>query len=1051
MHIHENANASAHSREHRSDDPFVLTPPRLGRLASPRLVERGVDYALRGRVLEVRARGGKLEARVEGSRGEPYLVSIVDDGDGELMPACTCPFDWEPFCKHAIAALVSHGAAGEAAWKKYLAGPGRGETVEDELKVRKERGRKQPFRVRRLKHGDRAAPPRFAVTSATTAGASYEVEIRSLHRRLNHCSCPDHENSMLGTCKHIEAVLHRIGKQPPAKRSALLPALKGRKALVVLSREGGPRVTLLPPAGGLRGARTGRPAARLFDDAGVLRGDPVRALPILEGEKNIVVCDDVRDFVGKLERDHDRQARGCEVRERLCGLGPSIPGVGCSLFPYQSEGTAFLAANGRALLADDMGLGKTVQAIAAARLLMERGEVSRTLVICPASLKRQWADEIAKFTSCSATVVSGVKAKRKLLYFADTDFVIVNYELVRRDFDLFGDGTFDLMIVDEAQRVKNWRTKTAEAVKAVRSEFVFVLTGTPLENRLDDLYSIMQLIDRRVLGPLWAFNDKFITVERQEGRRVTVYRNLSELRRRLRPVMLRRDRVGVLTQLPERTTNRYYTPITDTQRDLMLDAEAGAAMIAARAAKRPLTPGELRKLSAFLQIARMACNAVRLVDKEGPDESPKLEEFERLVHEVCREAGRKAVVFTQWEIFQRMAAERAREAGVEYVRLHGGVPTHKRGDLIARFRDDPDCRLFLSTDAGGVGLNLQWASVVMNLDLPWNPAVLEQRISRVHRMGQEENVSVFLLTSENSFEHKMEKLLAGKRALFEAAVLPDSDVDVVEVSSAMLAAVREIFEDLDIDEDAGIEEIGEQLGRRYDTAQEGGNGNGMGMGRGARPAEGAAEAAEPGEIAEPAPAGPDIRALLGHRLRCLLRLASGQRIAVVDRVDDAARDAARRAGAAVIDEAAYDALASLGPGSPLAAAAIEEDSREAAAAGAADPRREALMGVAGRKLGAAETMAVSGLGGEAVELARAAMEAALKAKALETGKEAATLSGLLYEVLLPEGLITMEQAGLASRAEGVARAYAESPAPPPAALVGAVLEDAKTLVGAMAG
>ena len=1044
------------AKEPHTDDPFVLTPSRLGRLASRRLVERGMGYVLGGRVLDVCARGGKLEARVEGTGGEPYLVTIVDDGDGELMPTCTCPFDWEPFCKHAIAALASHGGIGEAAWKKYLAEPGRSEVVEDELKVRKERGRRQPFRVRRLKGGGRGAAPRFSVTSATTAGSSYDVEIRSLHRRLNHCSCPDHENSMLGTCKHIEAVLHRIGKMPAAKRSALL-GRPGKKALVVLSREGAPRVTLLPPARGMRRAWLERPAARFFDDAGALRGDPVKALPLLEGEKGIAVCDDVRDFVGKLERDRDRLARGREVKEHLCGLGPSIPGIRGSLFPYQLAGTAFLATNGKALLADDMGLGKTVQAIAAARLLMQRREVSRVLVICPASLKRQWADEIAKFTSCSATVVSGVKAKRKPLYFADTDFVIANYELVLRDFDLIGDGTFDLMIIDEAQRLKNWRTKTAEAVKAVRSEFTFVLTGTPLENRLDDLYSIMQLIDRRILGPLWAFNEKFITVERREGRRMTTYKNLSELRRRLRPVMLRRNRGEVLTQLPERTTNRYYVPITGAQRDLMLDAEAGAVRIASRAKKRPLTPKELRMLFAFLQIARMACNAVRLVDKKGPDESPKLDEFEKLIGDICLEGGRKAVVFTQWEIFQRMAAERVREAGIEYVRLYGGVPSEKRGDLIARFRDDPDCRIFFSTDAGGLGLNLQWASVVVNLDLPWNPAVLEQRISRVHRMGQKENVSVLLLTSENSFEHKMEGVLAGKRELFDATILPDAAVDEVEVSSVMLAVVREIFEDLDIDENAGIEEIEEQIGQMYETAQESG-------GHGLRPA---AKAAEPGPeveageepVAEPAPEV-DIRSLLGHRLRCLLRLQTGERIAVVDRVDEAARDAARQAGAAVIDETAYDALAALGSSSPLATAAIEEDRRDAQgggarapapAAGAADPRREALMGVAGRKLRAAGSMAESGLGGEAAELARAAMEAALKAKALGTGKEAATLSGLLYEVLLPEGLITMEQAGLASRAEGVARAYAESPAPPPDALVHAVLEDAKTLVHAMAG
>lgn len=1038
---------------HDPVDPFTLTPERIHRLASRLIVERGMDYALKGRVIEVRGQGGRLDARVEGTRGEPYLVSIVDDGDGGFIPSCTCPFDWEPFCKHAVAALARYSEISEDDWKKFLSTPGLERPEEDEIKVRKERGRKQPFKVRRLRNG--GGPPRFSISSSTTPGRSYEVEIRSLQRRLNCCSCPDFENSMLGTCKHIEAVLHRIEKLPASKMSALIKGLE-KKLMIVLSRQGVPHIVLRAPAGGIRNKKLERLAARFFDAAGTLRGDPEKVLPILMQHKGIAVSEDVTDFVERLAQERQMAARRDEVQKHLLAQGPSMPGLKGRLFPYQFEGVSFLSANVRALLADDMGLGKTVQAIAAARFLMQRGEIGKTLIICPASLKRQWADEISKFTSCSATVVSGMKDRRRPLYFADSDFIIANYELILRDFDLISEGFFDLLIIDEAQRLKNWRTKTAEAVKAVRSDYVFVLTGTPLENRLDDLYSIMQLIDRRILGPLWAFNEKFIEVDRKKGRRMTIYKNLSELRRRLSPVMLRRNRSEVLKQLPERTTNRYYVPITETQRGLMVDAEASAAQLASKARKRPLTPGELKRFFAFLQTARMACNAVRLVDRSGPDESPKLDEFEKIIEEVCNGSGRKAVVFTQWEIFQRMAVERAQALGIEYVRLHGGVPSEKRGDLIARFRDDPACRIFFSTDAGGVGLNLQCASALVNLELPWNPAVLEQRIGRIHRIGQKENVNVILVTSERSFEHRMENLLAGKQELFDGTILPDASADVVEVPSMMLAVARELFSGLDVEEDAGIEEIEEAIGKLYKDT---GDGNG-GMELAAKAAEPRPEATGEeetgGEEGGAHGYGADIRALLGNRLRCLLRLASGNRIAVVDCVDEAARDAAQRTGTVVIDETAFDALSSLGENSPLGGAAIEEDrrgggdgQRPAPAGSPGDPRREALKAVTDRRLKAAENMAEAGLGAEAVEMAHSAMEAALKIKALPLGKEAADLSGLLYEILLPAGLISMEQAGLASRAEGIARAYAESAVPPPGDLVGAVIEDTRAIVKAL--
>ncbi|MDI7269597.1 MAG: DEAD/DEAH box helicase, partial [Myxococcota bacterium] len=539
-------------------------------------------------------------------------------------------------------------------------------------------------------------------------------------------------------------------------------------------------------------------SARWFDPSGAFRGDPVEDLPALIGEARsvprLIVSPDVAEFSREVAARRAAERRRREVRGWFAAREGRVAGLRARLYPYQQEGAAFLAGAGRALLADDMGLGKTVQAIAAARAMFERDEVARVLVVCPASLKHQWASEIARFTGLCAAVVQGGRAARRDAYAARAPFTVVNYELVVRDVDLVREMAPDLIVVDEAQRIKNWRTLTAARIKAVPSRFAFVLTGTPLENRLDDLYSILQLVDPIVLGPLWAFNEQFMV--RNPGQiRPTSYRNLGELRRRLRPVMLRRERSEVLRQLPARIDHRFEIDLRADQRELMDEAEQQAAKIAAKGRRRPLTPDELKLLAAFLQRARMACNAASLVDSDASPGSPKLDEFARIVEDVCIEGRRKAVVFTQFEIFQRLAAAVAGRLRVGHLRLHGGVPSARRGALIERFRDDPACLLFFSTDAGGVGLNLQFASTLINLEYPWNPAVLEQRIGRVHRLGQKEPVSVILLVASASTETRIEAVLSAKRDLFRAAVLADASVDEVAAPGSCLTLAQALFTD----------------------------------------------------------------------------------------------------------------------------------------------------------------------------------------------------------------------------------------------------------------
>ncbi|HET7087955.1 MAG TPA: SNF2-related protein, partial [Anaerolineae bacterium] len=415
----------------------------------------------------------------------------------------------------------------------------------------------------------------------------------------------------------------------------------------------------------------------------------------------------------------------------------------------------------------------TVQAITASALLKELRGIERALVICPASLKHQWAREIRRFTSLPVTVVEGGLNARRDLYREPSFFKIINYEIVRRDLKDLDQLRPDLIVLDEAQRIKNWRAKTAAMVKQLRSRYAFVLTGTPLENRLDELYSIFQFLDPRILGPLWQFNDRFFELEERPGGtfKVLGYKNLDELRTTIAPYVMRRVREEVLKDLPERVDNNFFVEMTDPQWKAYDEFKESVAKLVAKAQRRPLTPKEREILLMCLIKMRLICNALALHDKAIPVKdrertAPKLTELGEILADQIASNGHKAIVFSQWADMLALTEPVIRRVGVDYVKLTGAVPSPKRGALVERFFEDRDCRVFLSTDAGGVGLNLQAASLVVNLDLPWNPAVLAQRIARAHRHGQPHSVHVINLVAKDTIEERMLDTLAAKRSVF---------------------------------------------------------------------------------------------------------------------------------------------------------------------------------------------------------------------------------------------------------------------------------------------
>ncbi|MGH6779695.1 MAG: DEAD/DEAH box helicase [Bradyrhizobium sp.] len=666
--------------------------------------------------------------------------------------------------------------------------------VEWQRGLRRQFGRDQAFGLENL-----TSEPFFSEfrVSNPASKSSYRVAIRGRGPGGNFCSCPDYATSELGTCKHIEFTLVRLEKKRGA-RAAFARGYQPAFSELYLRNDGRRRIhfragTDCPPA--LREA-----AAALFDTDhdGMLpddRHDELESFMAMASKSGheLRAYDDALDFIAG-RRDAERRA---SKLAELFPRGAADPKLGAflkvPLYRYQAEGALFAVRAGRALIGDDMGLGKTVQAIAAMEILARHFGVTKVLVICPTSLKYQWQSEILRFSGRqgenAARVINGARAQRQNDYRLDDFCKITNYEKLKPDLDLIAAWAPDLVIVDEAQRVKNWNTIAARALKLIDTPYAIVLTGTPLENKLEELISIVQFVDQHRLGPTWKLLHEHQV--KDEAGRVTGYKGLDKIGQTLAPIMIRRRKSEVLKQLPGRLDQNLLVPMTEMQmRYHQENADVVAKIVQRWRKTRFLSDKDQRRLTCALQNMRMSCNSTYLLDRET-DHGVKAEELAALFDDLFVEPKAKAVVFSQWTRTHDIVIRRLDARGLGYVSFHGGVPSDKRPALVERFRDDPACRVFLSTDAGSTGLNLQHASTVVNMDLPWNPAVLEQRIARIHRIGQAQPVRVINFVAKGTIEEGMLAVLAFKRSL-SAGILDGGSSEISLGGSRLNRFMKEV-------------------------------------------------------------------------------------------------------------------------------------------------------------------------------------------------------------------------------------------------------------------
>lgn len=884
------------------------------------------------------------------------------------------------------------------------------DTEEAQRARRKRRAREGNFPVVRLSEGGVEA--RFGVRSES--GQVYEVEILAARERVALCTCFDYLTNTLGTCKHVEAVwLHLERKEPQALADAA--ARRPAEARVYLDHGEELRVRLLRP-------ETSSPELDAllqlyFDDEGTFVGELwrdfgglTRSTAALGGVR---IDPEVHAHVRERRRRTRREALLTQARNRVLegeDLGVTRPG----LRPYQRLGALHLAYRERAVLADEIGLGKSAQALAAAELLRRDEGLQRTVVVCPASASAHWVAEIDRFCGEAAARVQGTPESRQQHYARQAAYTVVPDEVLVADQEELTKLRPDLLILDAAQRIRDWRSKSSEAVKRLATRFTFVLVDTALTDDPDRLYAVIQLVDQRLLGPLWRFNPRYFVLDDRGG--VHGARNREELAARVEPLLLRRRQDQVAGELPARieTVHRVPLPFGIWARVKDLHAKLREHRRKSRHFMRRL--GELRQ-------------AWDALDEEHP---PKLVELQALLRDASVDAsGEVAVVASGPPMLERVR---------DLLEAEG---------TTFRWADSPEpreARVRLIHDSQLAAVSLAPGCLLVELDVPWSVAAARVR----QAAGARRRVR---LLAEGTVEETLHEFLQQAPELLErldlggTAYQPSGDPEAPAEDWEALLAPRDA---------PGPEKRTRPLtaprpppppaapppaappsarqGTLFETPP----------GASSAPPRPETRAAPADPAAAAAALAAQLRPILGERLVDVEPLGPGLAVVVKDdprRLRGTVRALARGLG---LDPLVLDAdtLDDLRPFFVT----------RAAGAAPAPPRARALLEEARGKLSAAEALLEAGMPYEAVGPAQRALEGAARALLLVAGRDELPGEPLLpavYTHLVRKGWLGAEDAGCLSKARDLAEMAAQGGADLiDRPLARAVLQDARRLLEA---
>jgi SNF2 family DNA or RNA helicase len=470
-----------------------------------------------------------------------------------------------------------------------------------------------------------------------------------------------------------------------------------------------------------------------------------------------------------------------EIQRQMLGehsFEPSIVPqvINAKLRDYQFEGVGWLERlrgmhlNG--ILADDMGLGKTLQAITAITQQKEKNPKAISIIVCPTSLVYNWHEEFLKFNKTLKVLpIDGTPVQRKKMISTAKkyDVLITSYSLLQKDIEDYQAIEFSYAILDEAHHIKNRTTRNAKSVKMIRALHRLVLTGTPIENSLDELWSLFDFLMPGLLSSYDRFIEKYIRNPEKGGK------TLENLRNKVSPFILRRMKKDVLKDLPPVTEIVYHCHLSDSQKALYRSyAESARAELAELVKKEGFNKVQIHVLATLTRLKQICCHPA-IFAKERPEvgDSAKYDMLMELLSSLV-EGKHKTVIFSQYTRMLQIMSEDLTAQGIVHEYLDGS--TKDRLGVVKRFNDDPNVSVFLvSLKAGGTGLNLTSADTVIHYDMWWNPAVEAQATDRVHRIGQKNNVSSYKLVTLNTIEEKIVELQNRKKGLVTKVVSCDEE------------------------------------------------------------------------------------------------------------------------------------------------------------------------------------------------------------------------------------------------------------------------------------
>ena len=460
-------------------------------------------------------------------------------------------------------------------------------------------------------------------------------------------------------------------------------------------------------------------------------------------------------YVNKIRRVKEGKLKTSELK--------ILTDINLPLYDYQKIGASFLCVVHSGLLGDEPGTGKTIQSLAATVIRQSK----KTLILCPASIKQTWYEEIEKWLpNKTAIVIKGDKKHREKLWAEDKEYYIVNYELLLRDLAIMQSIPWDFKIADEATRISNPKAKSTIAIKKIKAKYTLALTGTPFNNTVQDIWSILDFCQSGLLGSFWQFTEKYCVKDRFNS--IIGYKNLIELKGKIAPFMIRRLKSDVLHELPPKSFENVYIEFSAREKkmyssiqDKVLLELKELGMLNSRNLNNALTK--------MVRLKQMADSSELIFENDFL--SAKLDTAKELLGTITTSTS-KTIIFTQ---FKQMALILMKELK-EYnpLLIAGGMTDEEKNSCKNTFQSDDIHKLLIMTDAGAFGLNLQRAASVIHYDLPWSISKVTQREDRAHRIGQTRHLMVYKLIVEKSVDEYILQILYKKQQTSDQ-VLGDTD------------------------------------------------------------------------------------------------------------------------------------------------------------------------------------------------------------------------------------------------------------------------------------